>query len=104
MSWVRGSVVLAAVALAVTACGGSDEDAAPTTTEAETSATNLGVSSAILSTSSSGLAGVPASALPGVTVLGSGEESAPADGALIALSVGSSEPSIGRSGPVFEPV
>jgi len=50
---------------------------------------------------SAGLAGVPAAALPGITVLGHAERSATPDRALVALTIGSGQ-GFGSNGPTLE--
>jgi uncharacterized protein YggE len=92
------------VVVAAAGCGGSGGKEAATTTSQSSAGTQGAASNVLVSGGQVGLAGVPAAALPGITVLGNGEESAPPDGALVALTVGSRSASFSSSGPSFEPV
>ncbi len=93
--------VIACTALLLAAgCGGSKHASSTTSTQqAPTRSSGIdrvGVSSAEVR---GGIAGVPAAALPGITVLGTGEQSAKPDRAVVGLTVGGSE--IGPGGQSF---
>jgi hypothetical protein len=95
---VLGSLV---VALVVGGCGGAKEEVAQTTTQRGSGGQVFVATGSAVGQSQSGLAGVPAAALPGITVLGSGETSARPDGALIGLTIGSRS-GFGPGGPTFQ--
>lgn len=82
-------------------CGGSKH--ANDATSTQTTATLKSGGGQVLVESAEvrpGIAGVPASALPGITVLGTAEQSAKPDQALVSLTIGSSP--FGSDGPALE--
>ncbi len=93
-------VSVAAVACLVTGCGGSKTSSSTERRSAPAAAG--GAAQVVVSYGSDrvGLAGVPAAALPGITVLGTAEQTAKPDGALVRLTVGSGS-DFGPGGPTF---
>jgi uncharacterized protein YggE len=90
------------LALLASGCGGSKHATTTVTTPKRAHASSSGGVDLVESTSR-GVAGVPASALPGITVLGTGEQSARPDQAVVALSIGpgdSFSPGSGGFSPV----
>jgi uncharacterized protein YggE len=93
--------VACGVVLLAAGCGGSKHATAETSTR-QTTATLHGGGQIILQSASvqPGLAGVPAAALPGITVVGTAEQTAKPDRALVGLTIGSSN--IGSSGQTVD--
>jgi uncharacterized protein YggE len=95
--------VACGVLLLAAGCGGSKHTSSATPTQQATA--KLGTSSGyVILRAASGqqeVAGVPAAALPGLTVLGTAEQSAKPDRALVGLTIGAGS-DFGSSGPSFE--
>jgi len=92
------ALVACAVLMLAASCGGSKHKSTETSTRQTPTA--LTGSAQVLIESESvqrGVAGVPAAALPGITVLGTGEQSAKPDRVLVGLTIGNNA-NIGSNG------
>jgi len=100
---VRVAAAIACTLLLVAAgCGGSKHKSSATSTR-QTPTALTGSGQVILRSASAqqGLAGDPAAALPGIPVLGTAQQSAKPDRALVGLTIGPGS-DFGSSGPTFE--
>src|SRR5438067_6809897 len=93
------AVCACAVVLLGAGCGGSKAKSAGEPERQARAASSGGVQ-VVVGQSTTGLAGVPAAALPGITVLGTAQESAKPDRAQVSLSIGTGS-ELGPGGPTF---
>ena len=97
---VAVALSLGVAALLVAGCGGRKSAAVATTTAVVRAGGGSSQGIDVISTSRAGIAGVPAAALPGITVVGTGEQSASPDHAVVQLVIGSGD--FGPSGPALQ--